>query len=59
MIDELKKLNQNCLYYENCINNIVIEVLANVGRRTANVSISKCDECNVGALDTTRRKNND
>ena len=42
MIDELKKLNPNCLYYKNCINNIVIEVLAN-----------------VGALDMTRRKNND
>ena len=59
MIDELKKLNPNCLYCKNCINNIVIEVLANVGGRTANVSVPKCDECNVGVLDTTRRKNND
>lgn len=57
MIDELKKLNPNCLYYDNCINNIVIEVLANVGRRTANASVPKCNECNVGVLDTTWRKN--
>ena len=64
MIDELKKLNPNCLYYKNCINNIVIEVLANVGGRTANVggrtanvSVPKCNECNVGVLDTTWRKN--
>lgn len=57
MIDEIKKLNPNCLYYENCINNIVIEVLANVSRRTANVSVPKCNECNVGVLDTTWRKN--
>lgn len=41
----MPELDSKCSHFEDCVQNLIIEMFANIGGRTANTNLPSCDEC--------------
>ncbi len=41
----MPELDSKCKHFDDCVQNLIIEMFANIGGKIANTNLSSCSEC--------------